>query len=94
LLFPLAADEDNQLQQICNAKGRPTRCTGNKLIRCHNVCPARRQASDSASIIVKVDAVFTPRIAAIDQREFKSAKRMKRMGDPKELPPLYQILCS
>jgi hypothetical protein len=90
----LTCNEGNQVEQVFNAETRAPRGPDHKRIRRRNVGPRRRKTAKPPGIIVEVDAVFTPRIAAVEQGERKSAQGMKRMGDLKELPRSYQIRCS
>jgi len=43
---------------------------------------------------VKIDAIFSPRIAPIDQRELAPEKRMEGMSDLKNLRSIAQLACS
>jgi hypothetical protein len=90
----LAGNERDQLQQVFDTETGASRGPRHKRIRRRDVRPGRRQTSEFAGIIMEVDPVFTPCITTVEQGELKSAKGMKRVGDPKELPRLYQIRCS
>jgi hypothetical protein len=37
---------------------------------------------------MKVNAVFSPRVAKVDQRELAPEEWMERMSDPEELPSI------
>jgi hypothetical protein len=85
--------QHHDLGQIVGPKTRSTSGYDDERIATNDVGPLRRDGLEVATLILEIDTVLAPRLAAREKNEPLAMQRMERVGD---LNPslIVAIMCS
>ena len=90
----VALNQSNQLQEIIYTEMRAPPGYHVERIRPRRIGPGSSNAPQAPTVIVKVDALLSPSATPFNQSKLLSIKRMKGVGDPKNLMRIELIVCS
>jgi hypothetical protein len=79
------SQEVDEPTEVVVSEMRPAHADVHDRIVRDEVGPLPRQSRQVSSVILEVDAVLTPRLAALDEWEDAAMERMERMRDAKGL---------
>ena len=80
------SDQPDDLDQIVRPEQGSASSYGDERIRRNDVGPLRRDRLEMAKVILEVDPLVAPRLAAREKNESAAMQRVKRVGDLN--PPL------
>ncbi len=94
---PLRAEpacQVSECQQASRAERRPARRDHHGRVRRYRVGPCCRQREQLPVLVVQVDPVLTPVLAAGDELEVPPGQRVERVRHPDAPVPIVRIACS